>query len=360
MPPKAKKPATPGKKEEKGEAKKPLQEKKPENAPAKAKKEGAAKPAPKKKDPAPKPAAGADAAKGKDKSKKRKLNETSKPKAASTDAKKKKVEKKVQGKASTTAPKAKKPVKKQMSSKVKSKVQKRRPKRRRPAIKGKSEIIVYEGRRYFLLPSGKIKAMLDIKLEENDKVSKVDGTFIKKADVKSFEEFKESNKSLPATTLKRKLKLKLQILKRNMMKDLLKEAKVSNKPMLATPKDAGRETQVMTLFRDTWVRKKAVPRLVLFVRNKTIKIKAARKEKGPKELTEAEQKTLQRYTKKILQQENIKLRQALLCKRPSVAAKQKAAKPAKKPAKKPAPSKAAASKKGGDKKQKRPAKKAAN
>lgn len=360
MPPKAKKPTTPGKKEEKGEAKKPLQEKKPDNAPAKAKKEGAAKPAPKKKDPAPKPAAGADAGKGKDKSKKRKLNET-KPKAANTDAKKKKVEKKVQGKTGTAAPKGKKPVKKQMASKVKSKTQKRRPRRRRPARKGKQEIIVYEGRRYFLLPSGKIKAMLDIKLEENDKVTKVDGVFIKKTDAKAFEEYKESIKSLPATTIKRKLKLKLQILRRNMMKDLLKEAKVTNKPSLATAKDASREVKVtMTLFRDTWVRKKAVPRLVLFVRNKTIKIKAARKEKGPKELTEAEQKTLQRFTRKILQLENLKLRQALLCKRPSVAAKQKSAKPAKKPAKKPAPSKAAASKAGGDKKQKRPAKKAAN
>lgn len=353
---KAKKPTTPGKKEEKGEAKKPLQEKK-DNVPAKGKKEGAAKPAPKKKEPAAKPAAGADAGKGKDKTKKRKLNET-KPKAPSTDAKKKKVEKKVQGKAGAAAPKAKKPVKKQLASKVKS--QKKRLRRRRPARTGKQEIIVYEGRRFFILPSGKLKAMLDIKLEENDKVTKVDGTYIKKTDVKAFEEYKESIKSLPATTMKRKLKLKLQILRRNMMKDLLKEARLTNKPSLATARDAGREMQILTLFKDTWVRKKSVPRLTIFFRNKTSKIKAARKEKGPKELTEAEQKTLKRYTTKILLEENRKLRQALLSKRPSVAAKQKSAKPQKKPAKKPAPSKSASSKAGADKKQKRPAKKAAN
>lgn len=144
--------------------------------------------------------------------------------------------------------------------------------------------------------------------------------------------------------MKRKLKLKLQILRRNMMKDLLKEARVTNKPSLATAKDAGREMQIMTLFKNTWVRKKAVPRLLSFVRAKTIKIKAARKEKGPKELTEAEQKTLRRYTTRVLLEENRKLRQALLSKRPSVAAKQKSAKPQKKPAKKPAPSKAAPSK----------------
>ncbi|KAK8374236.1 hypothetical protein O3P69_014128 [Scylla paramamosain] len=363
MPPaKAKKPATPGKKEEKGEAKKPLQEKKPENAPAKAKKEGAPKPAPKKKDPAAKPAAGADAGKGKDKTKKRKLNETTtagKPKPASTDAKKKKVEKKVEGKAGGAAPKGKKPVKKQLAPKVKT--QKKRFRRRKPARAGKQEIVVYEGRRYFLLPSGRMRAMLDVNLEENDKIAKVDGTFIKKTDVKAFEEYKESIKSLPATTVKRKLKLKLVILRRNMMRDVLKEARATNKPSLATAKDAGREVQVMTMFRNTWVRKKAVPRLMTFIRNKTIKIKAVRKGKGPKELTEAEQKTLQRYTRKILLEENLKLRQALLSKRPSVAEKQKsAAKPQKKPAKKSAPSKAAPSKAGADKKQKRPAKKAAN
>lgn len=353
MPPKAKKPTTPGKKEEKGEAKKPLQEKKPENAPAKAKKEGAAKPAPKKKDPAAKPAGGADAGKGKDKGKKRKLNETTqgKPKqgAATTDSKKKKVEKKVQGKAGAAAPKGKKPVKKQLSSKVKS--PKRGVRRRRPARTGKQEIVVYEGRRYFLLPSGKMKAMLDIKLQENDKVTKVDGSFIRKTDVKALEEYKQSIKSLSAPAIKRRVNLKLQILRRKLMKDVLKEAKITNKPYLATPKDAGREVQIMTLFRGTWVRKSAVPRLVSYVRNKTSKVKAERKEKGAKELTEAEQKILQRFTRKILLEENRKLRLALLSKRPSVADKQKPAKQQKK---------AASSKAAASKKQKRPAKKAAN
>ncbi len=202
---KPKKPAQPGKKEEKGEAKKPLQEKKPENAPAKAKKEGAPKQAgapAKKKDPAPKPAAGADAGKGKDKGKKRKLNETTKSKqgAASTDSKKKKVEKKVQGKtgAAQKARVGKKPVSKQMASKAKSH---KRIRRRRPARVGKQEIVVYEGRRYFLLPSGKMKTMLDIKLEDNDKMVKVDGTFIRRSDVKTLEEFKESIKNQPATVV---------------------------------------------------------------------------------------------------------------------------------------------------------------
>lgn len=124
------------------------------------------------------------------------------------------------------------------------------------------------------------------------------------------------------------------------MKDLLKEAKTTNKPAMATAKDAGKEVTVMTLFQNTWVRKKAVPRLLSYTRNKTIKIKAARKEKGAKELTEAEQKILKRYQRKILQEENLKLRQALLSKRPSVAGKQKAAgkgpKKGAKPAKKPA------------------------
>lgn len=373
MPAKAKKPAQPGKKDEKGEAKKPQQEKKPENAPAKAKKEGAPKQASapsKKKDPAPKPAAGAagDAGKGKDKGKKRKLNETAQGKSkqgtAGTDSKKKKVEKKVQGKTGTAAQKAavgKKPVKKQLGSKTKT--LKRKIRRRRPARVGKQEIVVYEGRRYFLLPSGKMKAMLDIKLEENDKIAKVDGAFIRKSDVKAVEEFKESIKNNPAAAIKRKMKLKLQILRRTLMKDLLRDARVTNKQSLATAKDAGREVQVMTMFKGTWVRKKAVPRLLSFTRNKTIKIKAARKEKGTSELTEAEQKTLQKYIRKILQEENRKLRQALLSKRPSVAGKQKpAGKQQKKakPAKKVAPAKGKdTSKKAGadNKKQKRPAKK---
>lgn len=146
-------------------------------------------------------------------------------------------------------------------------------------------------------------------------------------------------KSVICLQVKRKLKLKLQILKRALMKDLLKEAKVTNKPAMATAKDAGKEVQVMTLYKNTWVRKKAVPRLVSYTRNKIIKIKAARKEKGTKELTETEQKTLQRYLRRILQEENLKLRQALLSKRPSVAGKQKSggkgqkgAKSSKKPA----------------------------
>ena len=133
--------------------------------------------------------------------------------------------------------------------------------------------------------------------------------------------------------------MKLMILRRALMKDMLKEAKTTNKPAMATAKDAGRDVQVMTLFRGSFVRKKAVPRLLTFVRNKTIKIKAARKEKGPKELTEAEQKVLQRYTRKVLIEENRRLRHALLSKRPSVAGKQKAAKQQKKPAKKTAPAK---------------------
>jgi len=356
MPPKAKKPTTPGKKEEKGEAKKPLQEKKPENAPAKAKKEGAAKPAPKKKDPAAKLAAGADAAKGKDKGKKRKLNETTQGKAkqgaASTDSKKKKVEKKVQGKAGAAAPKGKKPVKKQMTAKPKA--PKRTVKRRKPAVTGKQEIVVYEGKRYFLLPSGRMKSMMDIKLQENDKVTKVDGAFIKKSDVKAVEEYKESIKSLPAATIKRKMKLKLHTLRRKMMKDIVKEAKTAKKPSLATSKDASRDVQIMALHLGTWVRKRAVPRLDICIRNKTMRLKEAREEKGPKDLTEAEQKTLQRYTRKILVAENRRLRHALLSMRPSVANKQKSAKQQKKPAKKAAPSKAAASKK-----PKQPAKKAA-
>lgn len=140
--------------------------------------------------------------------------------------------------------------------------------------------------------------------------------------------------------VKRKLRLKQQILKRALMKDLLKEAKVTNKPAMAIASDAGKEVQIMTLYKNTWVRKRAVPRLVSFTRSKIIKIKAARKEKGPKELTEAEQKTLQRYLRRILQDENLKLRQALLSKRPSVAGKQKPAgkgrKKVGKPAKKPA------------------------
>lgn len=141
--------------------------------------------------------------------------------------------------------------------------------------------------------------------------------------------------------VKRKLKLKLQILRRAMMKDLLKDARATNRPYLATAKDAGREVQVMTVYKETWVRKKAVPRLVSYARNKTIKIKAARKEKGPQNLTEEEQKTLQRYMRKILLEENRKLRQALLSKRPSVAGKQKPAKQQKKgkPAKKAVPGK---------------------
>ncbi len=194
---KAKKPATPGKKEEKGEAKKPLQEKK-DNAPAKAKKEGAPKQAsaPKKKD-APKPAGDN---KGKDQGKKRKLNETGqgKPKQGA-DSKKKKVEKKVQGKSGSQKTVGKKPVKKQIS-KVRSQKKTVRP--RRLARRGKSEVVVYEGRRYFLLPSGHLKAMLDIKLEENDKVAKIDGVFIRKSDVKTFEEFKESVKGNPPTVVR--------------------------------------------------------------------------------------------------------------------------------------------------------------
>ncbi|KAG0702381.1 hypothetical protein GWK47_025119 [Chionoecetes opilio] len=200
--PKGKKPATPGKKEEKPEAKKP-QEKKAD-APAKAKKEGAPKPAPKKKDPATKPAAGADAGKGKDKGKKRKLNETTQGKAkqgaAGTDSKKKKVEKKVQGKAGAAAKKTvgKKPVRKQLARK--SKTLKRGVRHWKPKFTGKQEVVVYEGRRYFLLPSGKLKAMLDIKLETNDKAVKVEGgAFIRKTDVKALEEFKESIKSSPAS-----------------------------------------------------------------------------------------------------------------------------------------------------------------
>lgn len=364
---KAKKPAQPGKKEEKGEAKKPLGEKKPENAPAKAKKEGAPKQgsAPsKKKDPATKPAAGAEAGKGKDKGKKRKLNETtqgkSKQGAPTSDSKKKKVEKKVQGKSAQKGRIAKKPTKKTLSSKPRTR---RGLRRRRPANRGKQEIVVYEGRRYFLLPSGKLRAMLDMKIEENDKVAKVEGAFIRRSDVKAFEEYKESIKSLPAPALKRKLKLKLSILRRALIKDLLKEAKITNKPSLATAKDAGREVQVMTMFRGSWVRKKAVPRLLTFVRTKTIKIKAARKEKGPKELTEAEQKILSKYLRRILNDEGRRLRHALLSKRPSVAGKQKPGKKSKKPAKKAAPAKgkAAPSKPAADsKKQKRPAKKAAN
>ncbi len=39
------------------------------------------------------------------------------------------------------------------------------------------------------------------------------------------------------------------------MKDLLKEAKVTNKPAMATAKDAGKEVQIMTLYKNTWVRK---------------------------------------------------------------------------------------------------------
>ena len=193
MPPtnKAKKPAQPGKKEEK-DAKKPLQEKKPENAAAKAKKD-APKAAPKKKDPAAKPAGGADA-KGKDKGKKRKLNETTQGKAkqgaASTDSKKKKVEKVQKGGQKGRV--GKKPAKKQMSSKVRT--HKRVVRRRRPVRVGKQEIVVYEGRRYFLLPSGNLKAMLELKLEENDKIAKVDGTFIRKSDVKAVDEFKETLK----------------------------------------------------------------------------------------------------------------------------------------------------------------------
>lgn len=136
--------------------------------------------------------------------------------------------------------------------------------------------------------------------------------------------------------------MKLQILKRALMKDLLKEAKVTKKPALATAKDTGKEVQLMTLYKDTWVRKKAVPRLLSYTRNKLIKIKAERKEKGPKDLTESEQKTLQRYVRRILQAENRKLRQALLSKRPSVAGKQKPDAKGKKGAKttkKPAPAK---------------------
>ncbi len=203
MPAKAKKPATPGKKEEKGEAKKPLQEKK-DNAPAKAKKEGAPKQAsaPKKKDAA-KPGG---ENKGKDQGKKRKLNETGqgKPKQGA-DSKKKKVEKKVQGKSGSQKRVGKKPVKKQLSSKVRSLKKTYRPKRL--ARRGKSEVVVYEGRRYFLLPSGHLKAMLDIKLEENDKVTKIDGVFIRKSDVKTFEEFKESVKGNPPTVVRRQFLL---------------------------------------------------------------------------------------------------------------------------------------------------------
>ncbi len=127
------------------------------------------------------------------------------------------------------------------------------------------------------------------------------------------------------------------------MKDLLKEARITNKPAMATAKDAGKEVQIMTLYNNAWVRKKAVPRLKSYTQNKIIKIKAARKEKGPKELTEAEQKVLQRYQRKILQKENLRLRHALLSKRPSVAGKQKPAgkgqKKGAKPAKKPAAAK---------------------
>ncbi len=192
---KAKKPATPGKKEEKGEAKKPLQEKK-DNAPAKGKKEGAPKQAAPKKKDAPKPAGD----KGKDQGKKRKLNETgqSKPKQGGADAKKKKVEKKVQGKGQKTGV-GKKPVKKQLS--VRARIQKRNLRRRKLTRRGKQEIVVYEGRRYFLLPNGHVKTMLDIKLEENDKVAKIDGVFIRKSDVKTFEEFKESVKNNPPTVV---------------------------------------------------------------------------------------------------------------------------------------------------------------
>lgn len=375
---KGKKPAQPGKKEEKSETKKPAQEKKAENAPAKAKKEGAPKQASapaKKKDPAPKKAAGAaaaaagKAAEGKDKGKKRKLNETtqgkSKQAASGTDSKKKKVEKKVQGKAGAAAKKpsvGKKPIKKQMT---KAKPKKTVVKRKRKARVGKQEVVVYEGRRYFLLPSGKLKATLDIKLEENDKIVKVQGTYIRRTDVKAFEEYKESVKNRSPNAIKRMLKLKLQILRRALMKDLLKEAKVTNKPSLATPKDASREVQIMTMYKGTWVRKRAVPRLVHYAHTKTIKIKAARKEKGPKELTEAEQKVLHRYMRKVQMIENRKLRQALLSTRPSVVAKQKPAKKQQqkkaKPAKKAAPAKgkstAAPSKASTDSKKKHPAKK---
>ncbi|KAG0702380.1 hypothetical protein GWK47_025118 [Chionoecetes opilio] len=162
-----------------------------------------------------------------------------------------------------------------------------------------------------------------------------------------------------ASQIKRKVNNKVQALRRALIKDLVKEA--ANKPSLATASDAGKEAQVMTLFKGTWVRKRAVPRILSYSKNKAIKIKAARKEKGAKELTETEQKVLQRYMRKILHIESRKLRQALLSTRPSVAGKQKPAKPTKKTAKKAAPAKAAAGKAGADsKKQKRPAKKAAN
>lgn len=194
---KAKKPATPGKKEEKGEAKKPLQEKKADTAPAKAKKEGASKQAAPKKNAKP-----AGDGKGKDQGKKRKLNETGqgKPKQGA-DSKKKKVEKKVQGKSGAKKTGVgKKPVKKQFSAKIKA--LKRDPRRRRLARRGKSEIVVYEGRRYFLLPSGHLKAVLDFKLEDNDKVAKIDGVYIRKSDVKTFEDYKESVKSSPPTVVR--------------------------------------------------------------------------------------------------------------------------------------------------------------
>lgn len=194
---KSKKPATPGKKEEKGDAKKPPQEKK-DNAPAKAKKEGAPKQgAPKKKD-AVKPAGDN---KSKDQGKKRKLNETGqgKSKQGGADSKKKKVEKKVQGKGQKTGV-GKKPVKKQLSARAR--IQKRLQRRRKLARRGRQEIVVYEGRRYFLLPNGHIRAMLDIKLEENDKVAKIDGVFIKKSDVKTFEEYKESVKNNPPSAVR--------------------------------------------------------------------------------------------------------------------------------------------------------------
>lgn len=197
---KAKKPATPGKKEEKGEAKKPLQEKKPDNAPAKAKKEGAPKQAAPKKKDAPKPAGDG---KGKDQGKKRKLNETGqgKPKQGGADSKKKKVEKKVQGKSGAKKTGVgKKPIKKKFAPKIK--FVKRDPKFRRLVRRGRQEVVVYEGHRYFLLPSGHLKPMLDVKLEDNDKVAKIDGVFIKKSDVKTFEDYKESVKNNPPTVVR--------------------------------------------------------------------------------------------------------------------------------------------------------------